>query len=60
MKLGVPLQYKKHKKTDSELVREGTVKSARIYRGWKDLEMRIYKHLTLINNKVLLYHGSTR
>ena len=49
--IGVPLQHKIHKKIDSELVREGTMKSTQFKEGEKDLEIRIYKHLMFFMEK---------
>ena len=49
--IGVPLQYKIHKKIDSELVREGTMKSTQYKEGEIELEIRIYKHLMFFKEK---------
>lgn len=49
--IGVPLQHKKDKKINSELVREGTMKRTRSKEVEKDLEIRIYKHLRFFKEK---------
>lgn len=49
--IGVPLQYEIRKKINSELVREGTMKSTQTQEGEKDLEIRIYKHLRFFQEK---------
>lgn len=45
MKIEVPLQNKIYEKIDSELVREGIMKSTQLKEVEIDLEIRTYKHL---------------